>query len=385
MTYTSVVTADENPFKGMIFTDPSETTDGDWAKYGCFDHVDYTGEEINPEVFLAILSGDADRVKELTGKQNPKVMSYSKEDTLFTYFMDHGTPEYIYVGEDVVPSFALREAMQTAYEKQFYGKWIWFMEACYSGSMFMEFPSDWNVYILTSADDAHSANMNNCPPDDVIAGQELNTCLSGLWDNVWLDYANDHPDVTLGELYDAVKERVAEESSQNPSQFGDLSFRDLPLSEFFGKAPSSSPRSRLSPNAMAENRNRNVNRNTGSVPLDQVPLHLAKWRAIRASNEVMREEAFALLKKEVSANARREVERMRLGTQFLSEKESDFAIHHGSNEGYSASCVSDLQMGLYKHCGHPATPGKETMNLLRAICKKDFRLPSLNWSAICFE
>ena len=383
MTYTSVLTADDNPFKGMIFTDPSETTDGDWAKYGCFDHVDYTGEDINPEVFLAIISGDADRVKELTGKQNPKVMSYSEEDNLFTYFMDHGTPEYIYVGEDVVPSFALREAMQTAYEKQLYGKWVWFMEACYSGSMFMEFPSDWNVYILTSADDANSANMNNCPPDDVVAGQDLNTCLSGLWDNIWLEYADDHPEATLGELFDAVKERVAAESLKNPSQFGDLSFRDLPLSDFFGKVQSSSYHSHLSPNN--EHGNGNKKSKTGSVALDQVPLHLAKWKAIQASNDVMRKESLALLRKEVSTNAKREVELMRLGSQILSEKESEFVIHHGGNEDYNASCVSDLQMSLYKYCGHPATPGKETLNLLRAICKKDFRLPSLNWSAICFE
>ena len=378
MTYTSVLTADENPFKGMIFTDPSETTDGDWAKYGCFDHMDYTGADINPEVFLAIISGDADRVKELTGKENPKVMSYSKDDTLFTYFMDHGTPEYIYVGEDVVPSFALREAMQTAHEKQLYGKWVWFMEACYSGSMFMEFPSDWNIYILTSADDANSANMNNCPPDDVVAGKEFDTCLSGLWDNIWLDYADAHPDATIGELFDAVKERIAGESSQNPSQFGDLSFRDLPLSDFFGK--SQSP---LSPHLSSNSKNTRAV--IESIPLDQVPLHLAKWKAIRASNVLTREKSLAQLNTEVSSKAKIEVERMRLGVLFLSEKESNFVIHRGGSGEYNPSCVSDLQMGLYKHCGHPATPGKETMNLLRAICKKNFRLPSLNWSAICIE
>ena len=29
-----------NPFKGMIFTDSADNTDGDWAKFGCFEHID---------------------------------------------------------------------------------------------------------------------------------------------------------------------------------------------------------------------------------------------------------------------------------------------------------------------------------------------------------
>ena len=47
MTYTTDVNTSRNPYPGMIFTDPADNTDGDWAKYGCFDHVDYTDDEIN--------------------------------------------------------------------------------------------------------------------------------------------------------------------------------------------------------------------------------------------------------------------------------------------------------------------------------------------------
>ena len=47
MTYTTVVRL-QNPYPGKIFTDPAPTTDGDWAQYGCFDHVDYTDDDINP-------------------------------------------------------------------------------------------------------------------------------------------------------------------------------------------------------------------------------------------------------------------------------------------------------------------------------------------------
>ena len=169
MTYYSDVYSDQNPFKGMVFTDPAETTDGDWAKYGCFDHVDYTDKDINAEVFLAILSGDAAKVTELTGKENPKVLAATEEDTVFTFFIDHGNDGIILVGKDDVTDKQLIESLKTAHEKKIYGKWVWFMEACHSGSMFRDLPADWNIYAMTSADADHNAKMANCPPKDVVA------------------------------------------------------------------------------------------------------------------------------------------------------------------------------------------------------------------------
>ena len=375
MTYTSEVTSEFNPFKGMIFTDPAETTDGDWAKYGCFEHVDYTDKDISAEVFLGIISGDAQKVAELTGKENPKVMNYTPEDTLFTYFIDHGSPGFIFVGEDGVYAYDLSEAMRTAHEKKLYGKWVWFMEACYSGSMFMDLPADWNVYIMTSADEANSAEMSNCPPEDVVAGQSFDTCLAGLWDNYWMEYAEQNPDTTIGALFDAVQARVREESMQNVSQFGDMSYRDLPLSDFFGK-PTTKKTSSSSSSFTS------TTKHEGRVPVDQVPLHLAKWKAIR-SHPSTRNNALADLEKEVSIVAKREVELMRLGSALMSEKDADRALKGEVNSAFNSACVANLQQSLVKHCGHPATPGKQTMNMLRSICKVGRIVPDMNWSEIC--
>ena len=67
MAYSTDLNAKENPFPGKIFTESASTTKGDWAQYGCFEHVDYTKKDINGEVFLAILAGDAEKVKERSG------------------------------------------------------------------------------------------------------------------------------------------------------------------------------------------------------------------------------------------------------------------------------------------------------------------------------
>ena len=69
MAYSTDLNDRQNPYPGMIFTDPAPNTDGDWAKYGCFDHLDYTDKEINPEVFLGILSGDKEGVAKATGRR----------------------------------------------------------------------------------------------------------------------------------------------------------------------------------------------------------------------------------------------------------------------------------------------------------------------------
>lgn len=40
MTYATNVNWKYNPYPGKMFTESSDTTDGDWAQYGCFNHVD---------------------------------------------------------------------------------------------------------------------------------------------------------------------------------------------------------------------------------------------------------------------------------------------------------------------------------------------------------
>ena len=370
MTYTSDVTSKANPYPGMIFTDPADNTDGDWAKYGCFEHVDYTDDDINEKVFLAILSGDAETVAKKTGKENPKVLSAGPDDTVFTYFIDHGGDDIICVGPDYVSSASLVGALEEAHKKQLYGKWVWFMEACHSGSMFPKLPTDINIYVMTSSDAHHDAYMSNCPPEDYIGEKHLSTCMAGLWDNLYLDYLEQNPDCTIGEIFDSVKASVAEESDQNVSEFGDMTFRDLKVAEFFGKLPSSSLRKSV------------MNKKSESnVPVPEVPLHLAKWAAIRADDK-NKESALKAYENELIAEAKREVELMRLGSALMNEKAANNAMNAAS-EAYSVDCVRELSMMLVKKCGHKRPFPAKQNNMLRNICLPGLSVPNVNWDDIC--
>ena len=370
MTYTSDVTSKANPYPGMIFTDPADNTDGDWAKYGCFEHVDYTDDDINEKVFLAILSGDAETVAKETGKKNPKVLSAGPDDTVFTYFIDHGGDDIICVGPDYVSSASLVGALEEAHKKQLYGKWVWFMEACHSGSMFPKLPTDINIYVMTSSDAHHNAYMSNCPPEDYIGKEHLSTCMAGLWDNLYLDYLEQNPDCTIGEIFKAVKASVAEESDQNVSEFGDMTFRDLKVAEFFGKLPSSSLRKSVMHRKSESN-----------VPVSEVPLHLAKWAAIRADDK-NKESALKAYENELIAEAKREVELMRLGSALMNEKAANNAMNVAS-EAYSVDCVRELSMMLVKKCGHKKPFSAKQNNMLRNICLPGLSVPNVNWDDIC--
>lgn len=238
MVFTNVTSADENPYKGMVFTEPGETTDGDWAQFGCFDHVDYTGNEIDAQVFEYILQGDVEKVSKRTGKQNPKVLSAGPEDTVFTYFTSGGFLSEIRVGSSFLSPYVFLQSLKTAHSKNLYGKWLWIVSAFHSSDLFEYMPSDMNIFAFASTSTGASP-MSNCPPNDVIAGVSLNTCLSGLFDNSLLAFWESHPEATVGEIVDFVVDDIGSVSQQNPVQFGDLSIRDMPLSDFVGVIPNS--------------------------------------------------------------------------------------------------------------------------------------------------
>ena len=373
MMYSSNLNDMLNPYPGKIFTNEADSTDGDWAQYGCFEHIDYTSQSINPDVFLAILSGDKDTVRKLTNIENPKVLNGGPNDTVFTYFIDHGDFSQIYIGSSLVTETRFFEALQKAHDRNLYGKWVWFMEACYGGSMFDRVTSGLNIYAMTSADAHHIAKMSECPPNDRVGSKHFYTCLGGLWDNIWLDYFASHPSSTIGEIVDASIAQVADLSDQTVSQFGALAFRDLPLSDFIGELPASLQLA--SPTRSPR----------GLVDITEVPLHLAKWTAIRADSTASTDALAAYQRLRVLA-ARREVEAMRLGVALLGERAAAQAWERKAT-AFDAECVRRLAEGLETRCGDGGQAGAagrtEVSNLLKNVCAPGVSVPEVDWEDVC--
>lgn len=68
-----------------------------------------------------------------------------------------------------------------------YGKLVFYMEACESGSMFVNLPKDINIY-ATSAANAHESSWGTyCPPNDFIDGKAMGSCLGDLYSVNWME------------------------------------------------------------------------------------------------------------------------------------------------------------------------------------------------------
>jgi legumain len=65
---------------------------------------------------------------------------------------------------------------------------VLYIEACESGSMFDKIlRNDINVYAITAANPYESSWGTYCPPNDMVKGVEINSCLGDLFSVVWME------------------------------------------------------------------------------------------------------------------------------------------------------------------------------------------------------
>ena len=362
--------ADENPWPGDLYTDDSPDAPGKDYAHGCIEHIDYEEEFMTGDVMLAIMRGDTDKLKELTGMENPRALKSTEEDEVFMYFSSHGGRGRIVVGETRVSAEELIDTIKYMHEHKMYKHFFFLMEACYSGSMFLDLPRDINVYAMTAANDDFASYESHCPPYDVVNGKSMGTCLSCYFDNTiqWMIEGN--TTCTLDEIHHHAYEEVCITGAmQFPSKYGDIEgMGSMTIEQFTGPIPAG---------RMVQMNDEN------DIPIAKadIPAHLAKWKAIRATQE-NREKALANYERIIRLNAKREVEVMRLGAALLNEKMANKAFTT-SVKTYSSSCVTELAEALVTECGHSYPMSENTMNMLKNICTPGFTLPNINFSEIC--
>ena len=71
----------------------------------------------------------------------------------------------------------MTSTLQYLYENKKYEKLVYYLEACESGSMFLNLPAAWNIYAVSAANERESSWATYCPPDDLYDGFAIGTCL----------------------------------------------------------------------------------------------------------------------------------------------------------------------------------------------------------------
>ncbi|CAG2105162.1 unnamed protein product [Medioppia subpectinata] len=130
-----------NPTPGKIIDHPC----GDDVYHGV--PKDYTGNDVNPTTFINVLKGS----QELASK-GKKVLNSGPNDHVFIYFLDHGADEIILFQRKYLHAKDLNDALIEMHQNKRFGKLVFYLEACESGSMFNKLlPKDINVYAITSS------------------------------------------------------------------------------------------------------------------------------------------------------------------------------------------------------------------------------------------
>ncbi|XP_040915967.1 legumain [Toxotes jaculatrix] len=259
MMYDDLAQNEENPTPGILINRPNGTD--------VYKGVpkDYTGDDVTPENFLAVLKGDSSKIKGGSGK----VVKSGPNDHVFVYFTDHGAPGILAFPNDDLHVEDLQETITYMRENKKYKKMVFYIEACESGSMMNKLPADIDVFATTAANPHESSYA--CYYDD-----QRETYLGDWYSVNWMEDsdAEDLSKETLLKQFKIVKNHT---NTSHVQQYGNKTMGHMKVIAFQGKHKADSPPA--PPMTLQPITNLDL------TPSPDVPLAILK-RKLMASNEI---------------------------------------------------------------------------------------------------
>uniref|UniRef100_A0ACB8G5P0 Uncharacterized protein n=1 Tax=Sphaerodactylus townsendi TaxID=933632 RepID=A0ACB8G5P0_9SAUR len=223
MMYDDIANDSENPTPGIIINRPNGTD--------VYEGVlkDYTGKDVTPENFLAVLRGDAEAVKKVG---SGKVLKSGPKDHIFVFFTDHGAPGLLAFPSDDLHAKDLNKTIQYMYRHRKYQKMVFYIEACESGSMMVHLPDNIDVYATTAANAKESSYA--CYFDE-----KRQTYLGDWYSVNWMEDSDveDLKRETLHKQFELVKKRT---NTSHVMQYGNKTISHMKVVQFQGTAKAAS-------------------------------------------------------------------------------------------------------------------------------------------------
>jgi len=76
-----------------------------------------------------------------------------------------------------------------------FNKFVFYLEACESGSMFVNLKTNTKIYALSASSPSESSWGCYCNPQDVIENKHIGSCLGDLFSVNWMEHS-DETDLT---------------------------------------------------------------------------------------------------------------------------------------------------------------------------------------------
>jgi len=324
--YDDIAHNSQNPHKGEIINKPG----GSNVYPGVL--KDYTGKACTAANFLAVLSGEKSKVKGGSGR----VVTSGPNDNIFVFYSDHGAVGL--VAMPVGPYLYAKDLISTlnsmAKAKKF-NEFVFYLEACESGSMFEGLLSKNISIYTTTASNAHESSYA-CYFD-----QEREAYLGDLYSVNWMEDtdANDPHSENFETQYTTVKTKT---NLSHVMQYGDLTFDNFKLFDFVGF------NKQLNPgvfNGPTTSRNASI----GAVDSRDISIELLQRRI---------ENANGLKKEKLEEQLREEIEK-RLNVDRIFSSLNKYArsdVHRSTTElkmdnSFNWDCYKNTIEGVEKHCG----------------------------------
>lgn len=219
--YDDIARSSSNPYPGKVYNKVLTKTSEDVDVYEGVP-TDYTGKNATTKNLIAVLSGEVP----LSG--SGKTLQSTEEDNVFFYYDDHGNVGLIAMpyGGNFYES-DMTTVLETMSSKKMFDKFIIFVQACDSGSMFYRQNIPENVYISTSAPIETSAYACFYDPT-------LRTYIASCWPYGWMNEIEAAGiDTTFDNILSVGYYFAVNKSGTRPCQYGDVDLRRQTLREFF--------------------------------------------------------------------------------------------------------------------------------------------------------
>jgi len=295
-----------NPKQGKIFNEPG----GPDVYAGV--PKDFTGKLVTSTTFLNILSGE-----DMTGIGSGKSLKSTSADNVFVFFDDHGSQGSMCLTDGCkVDAKAMEATLSTMAQKKLFKNLVFYVETCFSGSVFYNIKIPANVYITTAAPIGASSFAFNYDKD-------IGAYLSDIYSYLWIHdtEVNARIGYTFQNQFNYIQNNI--ENYSQTCQYGDKSMAKMDVTSYFKPSSSAATDARI--------------KITDAVSTFDVPLQTAK----RVFMEEPTDEHYQELNKQISI--KKSIDAM---THSIIEAAKPNAPHLNT-----PACVTcDKSCNCYKYC-----------------------------------
>ena len=113
-------------------------------------------------------------------------------------------------GHTTIYADGLNKALKDMHTQGKFKKLVFYMEACFSGSMFLDLlPENIDIYTNTASNERESSYGQYCGPAAIAEGQYIGSCLGDEYSCNWMEDSDEAPRTrTVGAQHGIVKAKT---------------------------------------------------------------------------------------------------------------------------------------------------------------------------------